>query len=171
MNIPDKLLNFAVWLDGVELMGVVDATLPNLTPLKETNKGAGIAGEYETRAMGHYGSMKLQMTWRTATKQAMELAAPEGKVIELRAATQHIDSANYKFGQEGIKVVIRASGSDMQPGKFEPAVVMGSTTEVECLYYKLTRGDDVLVEIDKLNFKSVINGVDELEQARALLGR
>ena len=43
MKHPDKLNNFAVWMDGDKLLGVVDVTLPNLTPLKETSKGAEIA--------------------------------------------------------------------------------------------------------------------------------
>jgi P2 family phage contractile tail tube protein len=170
MNHPDKLNNFAVWLDGDKLLGIVDATLPNLTPLKETSKGAGIAGEFETRAIGHYGTLKLQMTWRRATSQAYLLANPEGKTLELRAAGQVIDSEAYAFKMSKIRVVIRASGSDLQAGKFDPATAMGTTTEVECLYLKVEEDGEVLVEIDKLNFKSVINGEDELEEVRSILG-
>lgn len=171
MRHPDKLIGFAVWLDGVELLGVVDATLPNLTPMKETNKGAGIAGEYETRALGQYGALKLGMTWRRANKQAHELASPEGKTIELRAVGQDIDSSDYKFKKGKIRVVVRASASDMQPGKFEPAAAMGTTTELECLYYKYEEDGEVLVEVDKLNYTGVINGVDELAEVRTMLGK
>lgn len=170
-NIPDQLLNFAVWSDNNELLGIADATLPNLTPLKETKKGAGIAGEYESRAIGHYGTMKLQLNWRKATKQALSLASPEGKLIELRAAGQSVSPESYKFGLSKYRITIRASGSDMQPGKFDPGTAMGTVTELECLYFKLELDDEVLVEIDKLNFKSVINGVDELEEVRSILGK
>lgn len=166
---PDKLNNFSVWIDDDKLLGVVDATLPNLTPLKETSKGAGIAGEYETRAIGHYGSMKLQLTWRRATSQAHLLMNPEGKTIELRALGQTIDSGDYTFGMSKVRVVIRASGSDMQLGKFDPATAMGTTTEIECMYLKIEEDGEVTFEHDKLNFKSVINGKDELEEARSFL--
>ncbi len=168
---PDKLINFAVFLDGEELLGVVDATLPNLTPLKETGKGAGIAGEYETRALGHYGPFKLQLTWRRATSKAIALANPEGRTLELRAAGQDIDSGDYRFKKSPIRITVRASGSDMQPGKFEPAVAMGTTTEVDCLYFKYVEDGEVRIEIDKLNFKSIIAGVDELEEVRSILGK
>lgn len=170
MNHPDKLNNFAVWIDGAKMLGIVDATLPNLTPMKETMKGAGIAGEIESRALGHFGSMKLGLTWRVATKEAFELASPEGKTIELRAVSQGIDGTNYQFDTTGIRVVVRASGSDMNTGKFDPATAMGTTTEVECLYYKYEYGGAVITEIDKLNFKALINGVDELAKSRTLMG-
>ena len=170
MKHPDKLNNCAVWMDGDKLLGVVDVTLPNLTPLKETSKGAGIAGEFETRAVGHYGPLKLQMTWRRATSQAHLLVNPEGKALEIRGAGQVIDSDTYKFGISSIRIVVRASGSDMQPGKFDPATAMGTTTEVECLYLKVEEDGKVLHEIDKLNFKAVINGVDELTEGKSALG-
>jgi P2 family phage contractile tail tube protein len=170
MRHPDKLNNFSVFIDGDKLLGVVDVTLPNLTPLKETSKGSGINGEIETRAIGHYGPLKLQITWRRATNQAHLLANPEGKTIELRAAGQVIDSNTYNFEFSKIRVVVRASGSDLQQGKFDPATAMGTTTEVECLYLKVEEDGVVLHEIDKLNFKSVINGVDELSEVRSILG-
>jgi P2 family phage contractile tail tube protein len=168
---PNRLINFAVYVDGTEQLGIVDATLPNLTPLKETSKGAGIGGEFETGVDGHFGSMKLQMTWRQATPQASLLANPEGRVIELRAAGQNIDSGTYKFTKAPIRVTVRASASDMQSGKFDPATAMGTTTELECLYYKYMYDEEVIFEIDKLNFKAVVNGVDVLEEVNRILGR
>ena len=167
---PDKLNNFAVWFDEDKLLGIADATLPNLTPLKDTIKGAGINGEMETRAIGHYGSMKLQLTWRTVTRQAHLLVNPEGHAILLKAASQTINGSTYKFEQSGIRVVIRASGSDMQIGKFDPGTATGTTTEVECLYLKIEEDGQTLVEIDKLNFKSIINSVNELAEVGSILG-
>lgn len=168
---PDKLIGFAVFGDGEEQLGVVDATLPNLTPLKETSKGAGILGEYETGTPGNYGSLKLQLTWRQATMQAAKLARPEGMLLEFRAAAQGIDSAAYRFTKIPVKVVVRASASDMQYGKFDPATAMGTTTEVECLYYKYVYNDEVVHEIDKLNYKAIVAGVDESEELNRILGR
>ena len=171
MNHPDKLINFAAWGEGEELLGVVDATLPNMTPLKETTKGAGIAGEMETGVPGHYGSMKLQVTWKQATPQALKLARPEGMTIELRAAAQGLDSSTYKFTKSPIRVTVRASRSDLQLGKFDPATAMGTTTEIECLYFKYMYGDEIIFENDKLNFKSVVLNEDELEEVNRMLGR
>lgn len=168
---PDKLINFAVYDAAGEMLGIVDATLPNFTPLKETTKGAGILGEYETGVPAHYGPMKLQFTWRQATKQASSLAHPDGMPLTLRAAMQGIDTGTYRPTKIPVVVVIRPFASDLQLGKFDPATSMGTTTEVECLYFKYTYNGEVLHEIDKLNNKCVINGEDVMSEINAILGR
>jgi P2 family phage contractile tail tube protein len=168
---PDKLTAFDVYADGEMLLGVVDATLPNITPLKETIKGAGINGELETSAIGQIGGMKLQMTWRSATEQASLLANPQGMALELRGSAQVIDSAAYRFRQIPIRIAVRACSSDMQLGKFDPATAMGTTTEVECMYFKYTYNGKVLHEIDKTNFKTILGGTDALAEVNKALGR
>ncbi len=45
MKVPEKLINFRVYEDGDDLVGVADVTLPTLDAMTETVKGAGIAGE------------------------------------------------------------------------------------------------------------------------------
>ena len=54
MKVPEKLINFRVYEDGDDLVGVADVTLPTLDAMTETVKGAGIAGEVESPVMGHY---------------------------------------------------------------------------------------------------------------------
>ncbi len=168
---PDKLINFAAWGDEEDLLGIADITLPNLTLLKETLKGAGLLGEFETGVPGHYGSLKTQFTWRQATKQASRLAHPDGMLLTLRAATQGIDSGSYKLAKIPIVIVTRPFASDMQLGKFDPATAMGTTTEVENLYFKYSYNNEVIHEIDKLNGKAIINGVDVMSEINAILGR
>ena len=169
MDHPDKIRNFQVYM-GSKLLGIVDATLPNLTPLKETTKGAGIAGEYETPVPGQFGALKLQLTWRQADVSAVRLANPDGQTVELRSSAQVADSGTYRLKKVPIKIVIKGVSSDMQLGKFDPGTAMGTTTELECLYYKMEYNGMVLYEVDKLNFKAVINGVDVLAEDRAIMG-
>jgi phage tail tube protein FII len=92
-------------------------------------------------------------------------------MIELRAAGQGVDSGTYKFTKSPIRVTVRAAASDMQLGKFDPATAMGTTTEIECLYFKYMYGDEVIHEIDKLNFKAIVSGQDVLEEVNKMLGR
>lgn len=169
MDHPGKIRNFQVYM-GSKLLGIVDATLPNLTPLKETTKGAGIAGEIETPAPGQFGTLKLQLTWRQATVDAVRLANPDGDTVELRASAQVADSGTYRLKSVPIRVILKGVASDMQLGKFDPATAMGTTTELECLYYKMEYKGTVLYEVDKLNFKCIINGVDVLAEDRANMG-
>lgn len=168
---PDKLVNFAVWDENEELLGVVDATLPSLTPLKETTKGAGILGEYEVGVPGHYSSLKLGMTWRRMTEQASRLAHPNGMMLTLRAAVQGLDSSTYRPVTQSLVVTVRPFASDMSLGSFDPATAMGTTTEVECAYFKMTLDGNVIHEIDKLNFKCIVDGTDVMSEINTILGR
>lgn len=47
---------------------------------------------------------------------------------------------------------------------------MESKTTIECHYIKISIGDSELCEIDKFGFKSVVGGVDLLEQVRRNIG-
>ena len=170
---PDKLNNFRVYGDGEIFLGVVDVTLPNLTPMKETNKGSGLGGEVETPAIGHFGSMKLQMTWRQATAAAAKFTRPDRPrplALELKGAAQTVNSLTHTYRMVPIKIVVRGTASDFQLGKFDPGVVMGTTSEIECTYFRYEYDDELVHEIDKYNFKSVVGGVDVLAEVKAILG-
>ena len=45
--ISEKLVNFRVYEDGNDLLGVADVELSTLTAMTESIKGAGIAGKFD----------------------------------------------------------------------------------------------------------------------------
>ena len=53
-QVPEKLINFRVYLDGNNLIGVADVELPSIEAMTETVKGAGIAGEIDSPTLGHF---------------------------------------------------------------------------------------------------------------------
>ena len=59
MNVPEKLINFRVYENGNDLIGIADVTLPKVDYMTETVKGAGIAGEIDSPVKGHYSSMEV----------------------------------------------------------------------------------------------------------------
>ncbi|WP_232618982.1 phage major tail tube protein, partial [Acetomicrobium sp. S15 = DSM 107314] len=85
-NIPEKLINFRVYLDGTDLLGVADVDLPNLEGLTDAVRGAGIAGEIDSPALGHYSPMTLGLNWRTVTGTVTHLAAPIEHHLVLRGS-------------------------------------------------------------------------------------
>lgn len=91
--VPEKLINFRVYQDGDDLIGISDVTLPKLEAVTETVKGAGIAGEIDSPTLGHFGSMEVELNWRTLLKSNIVLAKPTGVNLELRGAVQLNDSA------------------------------------------------------------------------------
>ena len=53
-----------------------------------------------------------------------------------------------------------------EPTLHEPCF-MECETEIEIMYIKVVVDREVLIELDKLNFVYVLNGVDMLEKIRA----
>ncbi len=90
--IPEKSINFAVYLEGRDLLGVAEGTIPALEALTSEVKGAGIAGTVESIVLGHFASTTLSLTWRTVTDDFMKLYAHRTFNLELRASLQRYDS-------------------------------------------------------------------------------
>ena len=87
----------------------------------------------------------------------------------MRAAQQHIDSATGNAVLKGLKVDIKGKVKEFKGG----TVKAGEKTETEivisCLAYKVTLDGKEIINIDKLGFKSSINGVDQAKRFQSLL--
>ncbi|MGI6252135.1 MAG: phage major tail tube protein, partial [Aminivibrio sp.] len=86
--VPEKNINFSVYLEGGDLLGVAEVTLPPFEAMTETVKGAGIAGEFESVVLGHFGSMVVTLNWRNVTDSAIKLLAPRAHNLDLYGALQ-----------------------------------------------------------------------------------
>lgn len=170
MKVPEKLVNFRVYLDGTDLVGIADVTLPTLEAMTETVKGAGIAGEIDSPTVGHYGSMELTLNWRTLEKSNVVLASPKGVHLDLRGAQQVYDSAEGKYVTRAAKCVVRGIPKSTELGKFEVGATTDTSNTIEVNYIKVTVAGEDLLEIDKYNFICSISGVDYMADIREALG-
>ena len=76
-NVPENLINFRVYEDGGAFLGISDVTLPKLSAMTQTIKGAGLAGELEAPTRGHYGSCEAELNWRTIEKDLLHAISDE----------------------------------------------------------------------------------------------
>lgn len=169
-QIPEKLINYSGYLNGSTYLGTADVTLPTLEMISDTIKGAGIAGEIDSPTIGQYGSMTVTLNWRTLTTEGIQLHAPTTHAIDFRGAQQVFDASTNQRKVQGVKVSIRAMPKSGDLGKFDPSTTTDSTNEMEVTYLKIEIEGKVAIEIDKLNYKSVFNGVDYLADVRSILG-
>ena len=169
-KIQEKLTNFRVYLDGKDLLGTADVGLPDIEAMADTVKGAGIAGEVSSPAIGHYGSMGLTLNWRTVTGNTITLAKPQAHHIELRGSVQVYDAGAGKYSVVGQKIVVKAIPKKLGLGKLDVAVAQGSSSEFEVIYIKIFLDGKEKLEIDKYNFICVIDGEDFLAETREALG-
>lgn len=170
MNVPEKLINFRAYLNGDDLIGVTDITLPNLEPMTETVKGAGVAGEVDNPVLGHYGSMEVQLNWRTLYKKPAALSAPTGMTLDLRSANQIWDSSAGAFVVQSVKIVVQGVPKGIELGKLDVGTTSDTSTTLECTYVKVTVDGSDIIELDKYNYICKINGTDYLKNVRTAIG-
>ena len=166
----EKLINFRVYNDNQELLGLVDAELPTLEALSETIKGAGIAGEVDSPTLGHFGAMTLKLNWRVTELGALKLAAPKAHAIELRGSIQRWNGSLGTYETLALKVVTRCVPKSGPLGKLTPAAAQEPSAEFSVRYLKVFLAGRAYLEIDPLNFICVIDGVDYLAGVRRDLG-
>ena len=83
-KVPERLINFRVYNDGNDLLGVANVDLPSIEAMSDTVSGAGIAGEVESPILGHFGSMTATFTCRTITPELAKLSNQKAHALDLR---------------------------------------------------------------------------------------
>lgn len=169
--VPDKLIDYAIFKDGVEKKGTGDVTLPDFEYMTETIKGAGIMGQVEMPSLGMLGKLPIKIDWRTITTDLIDLAVP-GKTIDLefRGAQQAYEAGGGVIGVQAIRVFARCLTKKTSLGKFATAATTGSSSELEAVTFKLQIDGKTVVDIDKFARVCNIGGVDWQSAVRSALG-
>lgn len=170
-KIDEVIINFAVFEDSVEYLGMSEATLPEVSNLAEEITGAGIAGNVEAVVLGHIEAMTLTLNFRTVTKAAIRLAEPRIHNIDLRAAQQARNTQTGKIETVAAKHIMKVVPKKFAPGKLAAASAADASGEYAVSYYALYLDGKKVVEIDPLNFIYNINGTDFLASVKRALGK
>lgn len=170
-NFDESVINFAVYEDGVEYVGMAGVTLPNLSAIVQTLSGAGIAGNVEVPVLGHYDVMSLGLNFRTTTEQSVRLSGPRRHNIDLRAAQQIEDTVAGEVKVQSIKHVLVVVPKTDTGGTIAPAAPTNGSGEYSVRYWATYIDGAKVREIDPLNFICVVNGVDYLADVRKAIGK
>ncbi|PAD69942.1 hypothetical protein CHH83_05920 [Bacillus sp. 7586-K] len=168
--IPEKVVNYNVYDDTEKLVGLTgEVTLPNLEALTETISGAGIIGEYESVTPGHFGSMTVEISFRTLFQKSFSLMRNRGRALVLRAAQQSYDVSSGKVNHRGLKITIKGMPKALNLGKLAVNGATETANTIEVLYIKIEENGKKLLEIDKLNAVCIIDGEDLLNSINKLI--
>lgn len=168
--ISEKMINFKVYQEGNDLVGVADIELSTLTAMTETIKGAGIAGEFEAPTTAHFSSMEVTFNWCTLIKRNISLMAPKAYHFDLRGAQDAYDSASRDIKPQSVKCVIVGRPKEMSLGKLDVSTSTGTSNKFEVSYIKLSVDGETALEYDKYNYIYVVDGVDYAANIRTALG-
>ena len=166
--IPEKLINFRVYLEGDNLIGVADVDLPKLESMTDTVSGAGVAGEVDSPVIGHYGSMTTTIRFRTVNADVGTLAKPAAHLLDFRGSQQVYDAGVYQTVP--VRLTMKAIPKSVELGKFQVGSPTETSDEFEVVYLKLYVDGKERVEIDKYNSIARFDEVDYLAGVRADLG-
>lgn len=169
--VPEKSINFAVYLNGRDLLGLAEGTIPNLEAMTSEVKGAGVAGTLDTPVLGHFNSTTLSLTWRTTTDDFIKLARPMAHNLDLYASLQRYDAGLGIYKTEQLHVFVKAIPKNTTLGNLTVGDAMDTQMEFEIPYMKIWLGGRERVEMDKYNYIFKIDGVDYLAQTRADLAK
>jgi Phage tail tube protein FII len=168
--LPERIAGYRAYKDGNVLLGVVDVELPKISLQSETIKGAGILGEMETPTIGYTKALKLKINFRTTNLPMLGLLECVGHSLEFRSAVQKYDSAAGSRSYDKVRIVVRGFPSEGELEKLESNGANASSIELNLVYLKYIINDTTALEIDKINYKYVVNANDTLSEVRDALG-
>lgn len=170
-TIPEKSINFSVYLNGEDLLGIAEGTIPALEAMTSEVKGAGVAGVVESPVLGHFNSTNFSLTWRTPTNDFMKLFDHVTNNLELFAGLQMYDAGLGVYKTVQLHVYMKAITKTSTPGNLTVGDNMDTQTEFEVLYMKIYLDGKERVEMDKINYIYKVDGIDRLAELRVALGK
>ena len=166
-TIPEKVVNYNVYDSNEKLVGISgEITLPNLESMSETISGAGIAGEIESPTPGHFGSLSIEIPFRTILDQTFRMMEPRGRTITLRASQQSHNISAGQIEYKGLKITLRTMPKGIDLGTLGVGKPTETKNTLEILYIKIELDGTTLLELDKINFIFTVNGYDVLGDVR-----
>ena len=163
MKIQETVINFAVYEDKTEFMGIASVQLPDLTALSQQISGAGIAGNIEAIIPGHFEAMTCTINFRTTTTAALKLSEPRRHNLDIRVAG--------KVAAQSVKHVLVVLPKKDGGGTLAPASAADASGEYAVRYWATYVDGQKIREIDPMNSICIINGVDYLADVRKALGK
>lgn len=171
MKQPEAYIDFEVYMDAINLVGVAKATMPDIAFLTQTITGAGISGNVEAVLTGMVEAMTLTLNFRSVTDAATKLMAPVKHQIDLRVAEQFWDTVGVQKEIQADKYVMVVVPKNTKPGNIAPASAADTSGEYSVYKYAGYKNGKTLWDIDPFNYKCEIDGVDYMEPVRKALGK
>lgn len=173
-KIPDKINNFNLYIDtaAVEnrLMGVTDeVTLPSWEYMAETINLAGFAGEFESPTEGQLQNASIEIPFANTSIQSMEVVRKDTSPIIMRSAQEFIDKTTGVKVYEGRVITVKGMTKTFNYGSLKKSGYGNPSVTKNITYYKDEIDGTTITEIDKINFKFVVNGEDKLAQINDLV--
>ena len=171
MKVDESIINFAVYEDTTEFLGMAEVALPEISRITAEISGAGINGSYNAPVVGHFEAMSMTLNFKTPSKEQYSLFENRVHTLDLRVAQQQRDPATGVINTVAVKHVVGVTPVKLSPGKVAPSSTADGSGEFSVSYFATYIDGTKVTEIDLLNFICIVNGIDELADVRTALGK
>jgi P2 family phage contractile tail tube protein len=164
-------IDFAVYEDADEFLGIANAPLPSINSKVITINGAGILGDVDVPVLAHLDAMETSLAFRNYTTRLARLHEYRRHVLELRVAQQAENPALGALVTDTVKYVMGVVPKSVSGGTVTPATPLDSTIAFSVRYLAMYVNGEKVTEIDQLNGIYIINGIDYYSDVRKALGK
>jgi P2 family phage contractile tail tube protein len=158
MALPKILKNFNLFIDGLGMAGLAEEiTLPKLELQTEEYEAAGMLGPVELD-LG-MNALKLEFTLAEFYADVLKywgIADAGGINARFLGAVVSGDGSS----TDAIEVSVRGRWKSLDFGTAKKKELAKLKVEMPLTYFKYSANSDVLVEIDMISGKQVVNGTD-----------
>ena len=170
MIIPEVINNYNVYDEKAKkLIGISgEVELPELEAITDTIEAAGVLGEVEDAVTGQFSSAKIKIPFSNLFTDLFSLMdTTKPPQLTLRGSMQVMNSGTGGTDYIPVKIVVRGKATTSSLGKFSKGKKGEPKIEMEILYLKVMINNKTTLELDKLNFKFILNGRDMLSKIRS----
>jgi phage contractile tail tube protein, P2 family len=165
---PKVLKNFDVFKDGLSCAGLTaTVTLPDLERKMEEINSGGFATPIDVD-LGNE-KMKATIKWNGLNVRSLRdygITTVDGVMWRFAGAYQSDDTGAY----DSLEVVMRGRPNKVSLGDQEVRKVNQTTDELTLVYLQISVNGEVVIEIDSMANKFVVDGVDLLAEQRQNMG-
>ncbi len=166
------VINFAIYENGSEYLGVAKITFPDMSNKKLTVNGAGIPGDVDLPVPGHRDAMTCTIEFLDAPEAAYKLAETRVHLLDCRVAHENYNPTAAKIGVTGYKHVLEVIPTKLGSGSVAPSAAQAASGEYSCISRKDYIDGKLVLDYEPLNFKDVdASGTDHLAEVRKALGK
>ncbi len=163
--IPEIINNFNLYKGvdngGEKFLGVTgEITMPDLEGMTETITGSGILGEVEVTNPGHYSAINMEIPFVALCDDMLQLHPSKMNMLTMRMSEQSTIKGSGEKCYTGLKVVVGGTVKAYKLGTVKIGGQMGSSVTLSVNYIKISVDNDVLLELDKINGRFVLDNED-----------
>lgn len=169
-NIPGALVDAELYLNGSNsLAGIAECELPKIEYATVTSEQYGLTAEVEIPLEGHLKKMDFKIKIENMNSTVGKLAVDDAIMIEIKGASQEMDTDNHGRVKTLVDVVIKGMVKSYDGPKMKSGDKMETSIEIAVTYYELIVDKKQIFKVDVFNGILSAGGKDNSD-IRRLLG-